>query len=400
VGIARRYLVPIAWAVPAAAAYLLAAGCSRQAPVAPPAVPVQVKAVTVEPSATEMYADKVGEIKGSQEVDLRARVSGILVAKHFRDGTLVKQGELLFSIDAREFRAQVASSRARLASAEANLARARQDVERYRPLLEEDAIARQVYDNAVTAERQAEAEVSASRAALEETQLGLEYASVRAPLSGRIGAAQVFPGSLITAGQTVLATISSDDPAWAYFTISESELLEFQRQAGKGGDLPPDDPRRTVQLIMSDGRVYPHPGHINFGDRALNPTTGTYTLRAEVPNPDHALIPGLFVRVRAMAGELQNALVVPDRAVQEQLGKYFLTVVGIDDKAELRPVELGPRFGNRQVIESGITAGDRVVVEGLQKARPGTTLQVTEVQLQDFDRPAEASVEPATSGAG
>jgi membrane fusion protein (multidrug efflux system) len=347
-----------------------------------------------------MYADKVGEIKGSQEVDLRARVSGILVAKHFRDGTLVKQGELLFSIDAREFRAQVASSRARLASAEANLARARQDVERYRPLLEEDAIARQVYDNAVTAERQAEAEVSASRAALEETQLGLEYASVRAPLSGRIGAAQVFPGSLITAGQTVLATISSDDPAWAYFTISESELLEFQRQAGKGGDLPPDDPRRTVQLIMSDGRVYPHPGHINFGDRALNPTTGTYTLRAEVPNPDHALIPGLFVRVRAMAGELQNALVVPDRAVQEQLGKYFLTVVGIDDKAELRPVELGPRFGNRQVIESGITAGDRVVVEGLQKARPGTTLQVTEVQLQDFDRPAEASVEPATSGAG
>jgi membrane fusion protein (multidrug efflux system) len=381
-------LVPIAWAVPAAAAYLLAAGCSRQAPVAPPAVPVQVKAVTVEPSATEMYADKVGEIKGSQEVDLRARVSGILVAKHFRDGTLVKQGELLFSIDAREFRAQVASSRARLASAEANLARARQDVERYRPLLEEDAIARQVYDNAVTAERQAEAEVSASRAALEETQLGLEYASVRAPLSGRIGAAQVFPGSLITAGQTVLAT------------ISESELLEFQRQAGKGGDLPPDDPRRTVQLIMSDGRVYPHPGHINFGDRALNPTTGTYTLRAEVPNPDHALIPGLFVRVRAMAGELQNALVVPDRAVQEQLGKYFLTVVGIDDKAELRPVELGPRFGNRQVIESGIAAGDRVVVEGLQKARPGTTLQVTEVRLQDFDRPAEASVEPATSGAG
>jgi len=364
------------------------AGCSRGPAEAPPAPPVEVKAVTVTPSATEMYADKVGEIKGSQEVDLRARVSGILVAKHFDDGTLVKEGQLLFSIDAREFRAQVASAQARLASAEANLARARQDVARYEPLLAEDAIARQVYDNAVAAERQAAAEVSASRAALEETQLGLDYANVRAPLSGRIGAGQVFPGSLVTAGQTVLATLSSDDPAWAYFTISEAELLEFQRQVGGGDELAADDPRRIVQLIMSDGHVYPHPGRINFGDRALDPTTGTYTLRAEVPNPDHRLIPGLFVRVRANAGQMQNALVVPDRAVQEQLGKYFLTVVGEGSKAELRPVELGPRFGSRQVILSGIAGGDRVVVEGLQKARPGALLEVTEVTLEDFDPPA------------
>ena len=376
------------------------AGCSRGPAEAPPAPPVPVKAVTVAPSATEMYADKVGEIKGSQEVDLRARVSGILVAKHFEDGTLVKEGQPLFSIDAREFRAQVASAQARLASAEANLARARQDVARYEPLLAEDAIARQVYDNAVAAERQAAAEVSASRAALEETQLGLDYANVRAPLSGRIGAAQVFPGSLVTAGQTVLATLSSDDPAWAYFTISEAELLDFQRQVGSGDQLAADDPRRIVQLIMSDGHVYAHPGRINFGDRALDPTTGTYTLRAEVPNPDHRLIPGLFVRVRANTGEMQNALVVPDRAVQEQLGKYFLTVVGEGDKAELRPVELGPRFGSRQVILSGIAGGDRIVVEGLQKARPGAALEVTEVKLEDFDppRPPADGTTPAASG--
>jgi membrane fusion protein (multidrug efflux system) len=343
----------------------------------------------VEPSATETYADKVGEVRGSQEVDLRARVSGILLAKHFEDGALVHEGQLLFSIDAREFRAQVASAQARLASAEANLSRARQDVERYRPLLAEEAIARQVYDNAVAAQRQAEAEVSASRAALDETKLGLDYADVRAPLTGRIGAGQVFPGGLVTAGQTVLATLSSDDPAWVYFTISEAELLDFERRTG-GKALAADDPVRIVKLILSDGSVYPRPGRINFSDRALDATTGTYSLRAEFPNPDHKLLPGLFARVRGTSGQIENALVVPDRAVQEQLGRYFLTVVGEDDKAELRPVELGPRFGNRQVITSGLSAGDRVVVEGLQKARPGAPLKVIPVKLEDFDRPEGA----------
>ena len=372
-----------------AAGIVITAGCGRRAPEAPPPTPVEVKAVTVEPSATETYADKVGEVRGSQEVDLRARVSGILLAKHFEDGALVQQGQLLFSIDAREFRAQVASAQARLASAEANLSRARQDVERYRPLLAEEAIARQVYDNAVAAQRQAEAEVSASRAALDETKLGLDYADVRAPLTGRIGAGQVFPGGLVTAGQTVLATLSSDDPAWVYFTISEAELLEHERRTG-GKSPAADDPIRIVRLILSDGSVYPMPGRINFSDRALDATTGTYSLRAEFPNPDHKLLPGLFARVRGTSGQIADALVVPDRAVQEQLGRYFLTVVGEGDKAELRPVELGPRFGNRQVITSGLTAGDRVVVEGLQKARPGAPLKVTPVKLEDFDRPAGA----------
>jgi membrane fusion protein (multidrug efflux system) len=374
------------------------AGCGRKPPAMPPAGPVPVKAITVAPSATEMQADKVGEVRGSQEVDLRARVSGILLETHFEDGSLVEKGQLLFSIDAREFRAQVASARASLASAEANLARARQDVERYRPLLADEAISRQVYDNAVAAARQAEAEVNASRAALEETELGLDYAEVRAPFHGRIGAAQVFPGGLVTAGQTVLATLSSDDPAWVYFSISESELLEVMRLQGSKRPAP-DAPIRTVHLVLSDGSTYPLPGRINFGDRALDATTGSYKLRAEFPNPEHRLRPGMFGRVRATAGKLENALAVPDRAVQEQLGRYFLTVVGEGEKAEMRPVELGPRFGNRQVIASGLKPGDRVVVEGLQKARPGAALEVSSVTLEDFDRPATAAAgEPAPAG--
>ncbi|MGL6224553.1 MAG: efflux RND transporter periplasmic adaptor subunit, partial [Steroidobacteraceae bacterium] len=352
-----------------------------------------VKAITVEPSSTITYADKVGEVRGSQEVDLRARVSGILLQTHFEDGALVEKGQLLFSIDAREYRAQVNSARAQVASAEANLYRARQDVARYQPLLADEAISRQVYDNAVATARQAQAQVEASRATLQETELGLEYAEVRAPLRGRIGATQVFPGGLITAGQTELATISADDPAWVYFTISEAELLDFERRVG-GREVAADDPLRNVQLILSDGSVYPLPGRINFGDRALDATTGTYKLRAEFPNPNHGLLPGLFARVRATGAKLDNALIVPDRAVQEQLGRYFLTVVADGDKAEMRPVTLGQRFGNRQVILSGLQAGDRVVVEGIQKARPGAPLKVVPVKLEDFDRPAGG--DPAT----
>jgi membrane fusion protein (multidrug efflux system) len=361
--------------------------CGKTAAPPPAQPPVEVKVVTVEPSSTITYADKVGEVRGSQQVDLRARVSGILLQTHFEDGALVAAGDLLFSIDAREYRAQVNNAQAQMASAEANLYRARQDVARYEPLLADEAIARQVYDNAVATARQAQAQVEASRAALQEAQLGLEYAEVRAPLHGRIGAAQVFPGGLVTAGQTELATISADDPAWVYFTISEAELLSFERRTG-GREIAADDPLRTVQLVLSDGSIYPRPGRINFGDRALDATTGTYKLRAEFPNPDHTLLPGLFARVRATGSTLDNALIVPDRAVQEQLGRYFLTIVGEGDKAEMRPVTLGQRFGNRQVIVGGLQAGDRVVVEGIQKARPGAPLKVVPVKLEDFDRPA------------
>jgi len=384
----------------AAVVALALAACGKSAAPPPAQAPVEVKVVTVEPSSTITYADKVGEVRGSQQVDLRARVSGILLKTHFEDGALVNEGQLLFSIDAREYRAQVNSARAQLASAEANLYRARQDVARYEPLLADEAIARQVYDNAVATARQAQAQVEASRAALQEAELGLEYAEVRAPLRGRIGAAQVFPGGLVTAGQTELATISADDPAWVYFTISEAELLSFERRTG-GREIAADDPLRTVQLVLSDGSIYARPGRINFNDRALDATTGTYKLRAEFPNPDHALLPGLFARVRATGGTLDNALIVPDRAVQEQLGRYFLTVVGDGDKAEMRPVTLGQRFGNRQVIVGGLESGDRVVVEGIQKARPGMALKVVPASLEDFDRPAGAGAAdaPATTGA-
>lgn len=377
---------------------LLVSGCGEKPNVGAPPSAFEVKAITVEPSSTITHADKVGEVRGSQEVDLRARVNGILLAKHFEDGALVKEGQVLFSIDAREYRAQVNNAKAQVAAAEANLYRAKQDVARYKPLLADEAIARQTYDNAVATAQQAQAQVDASRAALQEAQLGVEYAEVRSPLSGRIGASQVFVGGLVQAGQTVLATLSSDDPAWVYFSISEAELLNFEKSTG-GRDVASDDPRRNVQLLLSDGSIYGYPGRINFNDRALDAATGTYKLRAEFPNPEHKLLPGLFARVRATGDRLDDALLVPDRSVQEQLGRYFVTVVGADDKAEMRPVTLGPRFGNRQVITAGLQKGDRVVVEGIQKARPGTPLKVIPVKLEDFDPPQSAAATGADPAA-
>ncbi len=363
------------------------AGCSK-GPDAMAGGAVDVKVVEVQPQNTELYTEKVGEVRGSQEVDLRSQATGVLLKKHFQDGALVKQGQLLFSIDAREYRAQLASTQAQLASAEANLARAKQDVDRYAPLLAENAISRQMYDTAVATAKQAQAQVDASRAAISEARLGVEYAEVRAPFTGRIGAAQVFEGSLISAGVTPLAQLSRDDPAWVYFNVSESELLDYQRRLS-GAQPTLGSNVRQVTLELSDRSRYPLSGSINFLSPTLDATTGTYGLRAEFPNPDHRLIPGLFARVRAITEKQANAITVPDRAVQQQLGRYFVTVVGADSKAEVRAVTPGPRLGSLWVIDTGLKAGDRVVVEGVQKARAGAPLKATLITASDLESPGQ-----------
>lgn len=349
------------------------AACGKK-PAGPATPPAEVKVITVQATDTALYADKVGEVRGSQEVTLRARVSGVLMKKEFVDGALVRENQPLFVIDPREYRAQLASSQAQLASAEANLARAQQDVDRYAPLLAEKAISRQMYDSAVAAARQAQAQVNASRAAIEEAQLGVDFATVRSPFTGRIGDAKVFEGALITAGITELVSIYKDDPAWVYFNVSEAELLDYQKRFGPA-EPATDAAIRKVRLQLSDGSIYPQAGRINFVASALDATTGTFALRAEFPNPQHTLIPGLFARIRVTSERLTHAIAIPDRAVQQQLGRYFVIVIGAGDKAEMRAVQPGPRLGTQWVINDGLMPGDRVVVEGLQKARPGAPVK-------------------------
>lgn len=359
-------------------ASILLIACSKDKPPVMPAMPVKV--IEVVQRDTAISKDLVGEVRGSQEVNLNARVSGILTGIHFTEGALVKKGDLLFSIDPREYRAQAAA-------AEAAASRAELDVVRYKPLLAENAISKQIYDNAVATAKQTRAQADAAN-------LGLEYANVRAPFDGRIGDSDLFVGGLVSAGVTVLATISNANPAWVYFSVSENDLLEFQRKMGTG-ELAADSPARKVRLTLGNGSEYPLEGLINFSDRALDTRTGTYRLRAEFANPDNILLPGMFVRIRVTGENLNNALLVPERSVIQQLGSYFVISVDENNKAVQKPIIPGPRAGAMWVIESGIVAGERIVVEGIQKARPGTLLQPILIKEADLNQPVNPLPSPA-----
>ncbi len=359
-------------------ASILLISCSKDKPPVMPAMPVKV--IEVVQRDTAISKDLVGEVRGSQEVNLNARVSGILTGIHFTEGALVKKGDLLFSIDPREYRAQAAA-------AEAAASRAELDVVRYKPLLAENAISKQIYDNAVATAKQTRAQADAAN-------LGLEYANVRAPFDGRIGDSDLFVGGLVSAGVTVLATISNANPAWVYFSVSENDLLEFQRKMGTG-ELAADSPARKVRLTLGNGSEYPLEGLINFSDRALDTRTGTYRLRAEFANPDNILLPGMFVRIRVTGENLNNALLVPERSVIQQLGSYFVISVDENNKAVQKPIIPGPRAGAMWVIESGIVAGERIVVEGIQKARPGTLLQPILIKEADLNQPVNPLPSPA-----
>ena len=351
-------------------ALLATGGCketSKPAPPPPPEVIVQ----TLAGQTTPLMVDLVAEVKAYREVDIYPRISGQLIRQSFKPGQKVKEGELLFSIDPRAYDEAIIDAQAKLAEAESVLARARQDVARYKPLLPDNAIPRQTYDQAVAYEQQNTAVAQARRAGLEKARLDRSYADVRSPISGQIGLQKIEVGALATAGQTVLATVSTLDPVVAYFSIPEVDYISFAKrfQAQKRENKAP------IDLVLADGSTYAQSGQLDFTDRALNPATGTLTLRAVFPNPDGLLRPGMNTRVRIVHEVAQNALLVPQKAVTELLGKQFASVVLAGDKIEQRPIRTGARIGELWLVEEGLKAGERIVVEGLQKARPGTVVK-------------------------
>lgn len=355
------------------ASMALLSACSK-APPAAAVKPPEVSVFTVQSGATELSTDIVSEVRAYREVELRPRVSGVVTHIDFSPGQKVKEGDRLFRIDPRAFEEGVINARANLAEAEANLVRVQQDIARYKPLLPDNAIPRQVYDQAVATEKQLRAVVASRRAGLATAELERSYTDVRSPITGRIGLQRVEVGGLASAGQTVLATVSTLDPVAVYFNVSERDYLAFARRqqaAREAGKAPVE---RPIQLLLPDGSLHPSPGTLDFTDRALTPGTGTLAVRAIFANPDQLLRPGMNARVRIVYDVAQDALLVPQRAVTEMLGKYFLSVVGEGDKVEQRPVTPGPRIGDQWLIESGLKAGDRVIVDGLQSARPGTVV--------------------------
>lgn len=371
----KQWRANVSWLVPAFFLATLAA-CEQQKTPPPPPVP-EVIVATVAPQVTPLTSDIVAEIKAYREVELRPQVSGIVTKKYFQPGQRVKEGQLLFTIDTRNYDEAVTNAQANLAEAEANLARVRQDVERYKPLLPDNAIPRQTYDQTVAQERQFKAVVDARRSALASTKLQRSFADVRSPISGQIGLQQIEVGGLAAAGQTLLATVSTLDPVAAYFNIAEVDYLALVRRAG--GDAESAHSKHTaehpIQLLLADGSVYAHPGEFDFADRALNPATGTLALRAIFPNPESLLRPGMNVRVRVVYDVAEHAILVPQRSVTELLGKYFVTVVDAEDKVEQVAVTPGPRVGDLWVIQSGLKGGERVVTDGLQAVKPGMVVK-------------------------
>ncbi len=360
--------------------------CREQ--TAPPAsVAPEVVIETLSGRTTPLTVDVVAEVKAYREVDIYSRISGQLVKQSFKPGQKIKEGELLFSIDPRAYDEAIIDARAKLAEAESVLARTRQDVARYTLLLPDNAIPRQTYDQAVATEQQNVAVVQARRAGLERARLDRSYAEVRSPISGQIGLQKIEVGALVSAGQTVLATVSTLDPVVVYFSIPEVEYINLAKRTLERRKQNKNDDKNPIELILADGSVYSEAGEMDFADRALNPATSTLTLRAVFPNPSGLLRPGLNTRVRFIRDVSQDALLIPQKAVTELLGKQFVAVVGIGDKVEQRAIRTGARLGDLWLVESGLKAGERIVVEGVLKAQPGTVVKPIAASAAAAGRP-------------
>jgi membrane fusion protein (multidrug efflux system) len=354
-------------------------GGGPQTPAAAAPPPPEVDVVTMVASSVVLTQDLPGRLEAYRTSQVRARVEGIVEKRLFAEGSDVKAGATLFHLDARNYQAA-------FDSAKADAALARMTIERYRPLLAAKVISQQDYDLAAAKLKQAES-------ALARTQLDLENTHVPAPISGRIGHAQVTEGALVGRGDaTLLATIEQIDPIYANFTQSGDDWVRLQ-QAIKSGKLKPTS--APVELVLDDGSIYPQSGKLLFSNLAVDPGTGSVSLRAEFPNAKHELLPGMFARIRFSEGSVDDSIKVPQRAVQINTQGQFVMVVDADGKVAPRPVKIGDMAGSDFVIEEGLKPGEQVIVNGLQKARPGSPVKAVQWNPAGNSPASSASATPA-----
>lgn len=380
----------------AASLLVAAAGCAKKE--APPPPPTEVKAGTVLQKDVPIFVEAIGQTRGSTEIEVRARVEGFVETLDFKEGNPVKKGDLLYTIDPQPFQAALAQARGALAESEAQLARATQDVVRYEPLVAKNAISRQEYETAVVVKRAAEAAVEAAKASTQRAEIDLGYTKVTAPEAGLVGKTEVYPGTLVGRGQsTILTHISQIDTIHVRFTLPERDYLYFARRRQDRG-LADEAPTARLELVLADGTVHPAKGRIIFVDRNVDAATGTILMEAAFPNPGWIVRPGQFARVRAAVDFKKDAILVPQRAVSELQGIYNVAVVGAGDAIEIRMVKPGQRVGSLWLIEEGLKAGDKVVVEGLQKVRPGMKVKAETVTIEEGGAASPAGAAPAAGG--
>lgn len=350
-------------------------GNEQQQQAAPP--PPVVTAITVQGAAVPNIIELPGRIEAIRTAEVRARTDGIVEARLYREGTDVAEGQPLFRIDQRDYRAQVQQAQAALARAQAARVNAASIVRRYQPLVSERAVSAQEFDAAQATLRQADASVADARAALSRAQLQLSYTIVRAPIAGRVGRAQVTEGALVSATQaTPLTQVDQMSPIYAVFTQSNAALSELINQARSGGLALPNLSQITVRLTLEDGTEYGPTGQIDFAGQTVDPTTGSQQLRARFPNANRALLPGQFVRAHVTAGTIRNGISVPQRAVQLSNQAASVMVVDGSGTVQARPITLGGQVGSNWVVLSGLKPGEKVVTEGWQKVQPGQKVRI------------------------
>jgi len=369
----------------------LALACGKNQASGPPPGPPPVGTVTLVPERVVLTMELPGRTAPFLVAEVRPQVNGLLQQRLFEEGADVRKGELLYRIDPAPYQAAVDQAEAALAMAEASLPAARSRAERLRGLVATRAVGEQDALDAEAALAQAEASVAAARAAVESARIQLSYTPIRAPISGRSGRSSFTPGALVTAYQPLpLMTIQQLDPIYVDVTQSSAEVLRLRRVLSSGALTRDSQTAQRVRLVLEDGTPYAHEGTLKFQDVTVAPTTGSVTLRMVFPNPDHVLLPGMFVRAVVEEGVDEQAILVPQQGVQrDPRGNALAMVVGAESKVELRELGIGRAIGNRWLVTSGLAAGDRVIVDGLLTLRPG--VPVTPV---DAAQPAAGDVAP------
>ncbi|SAK41330.1 RND family acriflavine resistance protein A [Caballeronia pedi] len=388
--------VPLRLITAATAAVFLAA-CGQKQSAPPPQTP-EVGIVTVQPTSVPVVVDLPGRTNAYLVAQVRARVDGIVLRREFTEGAEVKAGQRLYKIDPAPYLAALNNAKATLAKAQANVASQNSLVSRYKVLVAANAVSKQDYDNAVASQGQAVADVAAGKASVDTAQINLGYTDVVSPITGRTGLSQVTPGAYVQASAaTLLTTVQQLDPIYVDLTQSSVDGLKLRRQIQEGRLQTEGLHAAKVTLVLEDGRTYTEQGKLQFSDVSVDQSTGSVTVRAIFQNKDRVLLPGMFVRARIQEGVNDHALVVPQIGVtHDQKGTPTALVVNKDDKVELRQLVTSATYGNNWVVDSGLNAGDRVIVNGVEKAKPG--MQVKPVDAK-FPYPASDAQAASAPGA-
>jgi len=365
-------------AVGVLAGFLILAGCGQQKSSGKPQGAPEVAVATIQPQQVVITTELSGRTSAYRVADVRPQVNGIIQKRLFTEGADVKAGQVLFRIDAAPFQAALDNARAALSRSEANLAAVLPRAERLRELVADKAVSQQDYDDAAAALKQAQADIRYWQAVVETARINMGYTSVKAPISGRIGKSDVTEGALVTAQQPLaLATIQQLDPVYVDVPQSSTEVLRLQRRLEEGRIDPGGKNRNRVRLILEDGTPYPREGMLQFRDVTVDPTTGSVILRVVFPNPKGVLLPGMFVRAVVEEGVNPKALLIPQQAVsRDPKGNPFTLIVDGQGKVVQRPLVLDRAMGDKWLVSSGLAPGERVIVEGVQKAKPGAVVKV------------------------